>query len=268
MSIRNFRPRRRSRRELSPLQNLSLTITLAIAIGLQIAYPLLDGEALRLVTIAVVYWGAAAMLLHALVFYGLTYALRYFSITIIFALVIEQIGVKTGWPFGSYTYSVDLGYQIYGVPLVVPFAWIMMAHPIFLMARRLSRHWSFLVGGYGLMAWDLFLDPQMVSAGRWTWSGINGSHVPFQPEIPLSNAFGWLLTGIVLMLLLNLALPRDRRRHASRNVPELFVAWTWLSGVIANLFFFDRPGVAFFAGMALGVIVIWHFIATRFGRSD
>ena len=99
-------------------------------------------------------------------------------------------------------------------------------------------------------------------------SDLNGSHVPFQPEIPLSNAFGWLLSGIALMSLLNLALPRDRRRHASRNIPELFVAWTWLSGIIANLFFFDRPGVAFFAGLALGVIVIWHFIAARFGRSD
>jgi len=268
MSIRNFRPRRRFRRELSPLQNLLLLSTLAIAIGLQIAYPLLDGEALRIVTIAVVYWGAAAMVTHALFSYGASYALRYFAITFFFALTVEQIGVRTGWPFGSYTYSVDLGYQIYGVPLVVPFAWIMMAHPVFVMARRLSKHWSFFVGGYGLMAWDLFLDPQMVSAGRWTWTDLSGSHVPFQPEIPLSNAFGWLLSGIVLMGLLNLALPRDRRSHPSRNLPELFVAWTWISGIIANIFFFDRSGVAFFAGLALGVIVIWHFVAVRFGRSD
>jgi uncharacterized membrane protein len=268
MSIRNFRPRRRSRRELSPLQNLILLSTLSIAIGLQIAYPLLDGEALRIVTIAVVYWGAAAMMAHSLFSYGLSYAARYFGTTFFFALAIEQIGVRTGWPFGNYTYSVDLGYQIYGVPLVVPCAWVMMAYPIFLMARRLSRHWSFLVGGYGLMAWDLFLDPQMVSAGRWKWSDINGSHVPFQPEIPMSNAFGWLFAGIILMSLLNLVLPRDRRAHAPRRIPEIFVAWTWASGIIANLFFFHRTGVAFFAGLFLGIFVIWHFIAVRFGRSD
>lgn len=267
MSIRNFRPRRRSRRSLSPLQNFILISTLSVAIALQIAYPLLNGEALRLITIAVVYWGAAAMLAHALFSYGLTYAARYFAITFFFALAIEQIGMRTGWPFGNYEYSVDLGYQIYGVPLVVPFAWLMMAYPIFLMARRLSRHWSFLVGGYGLMAWDLFLDPQMVSAGRWSWE-VSGSHVPFQPEIPLSNAFGWLLSGIALMALLNLALPRDRRAHASRSIPEIFVAWTWVSGMIANLFFFDRPGIAFFAGIAMGLIVIWHFLALRYGRND
>ena len=267
MSIRNFRPRRRSRRSLSPLQNFILISTLSVAIALQIAYPLLNGEALRVITIAVVYWGAAAMLAHALFSYGLTYAARYFAITFFFALAIEQLGMRTGWPFGNYEYSVDLGYQIYGVPLVVPFAWLMMAYPIFLMARRLSRHWSFLVGGYGLMAWDLFLDPQMVSAGRWSWE-VSGSHVPFQPEIPLSNAFGWLLSGIALMALLNLALPRDRRAHASRSIPEIFVAWTWVSGMIANLFFFDRPGIAFFAGIAMGLIVIWHFLALRYGRND
>jgi uncharacterized membrane protein len=127
MSIRNFRPRRRSRRSLSPLQNFILISTLSVAIALQIAYPLLNGEALRLITIAVVYWGAAAMLAHALFSYGLTYAARYFAITFLFALAIEQIGMRTGWPFGNYEYSVDLGYQIYGVPLVVPFAWFMIA---------------------------------------------------------------------------------------------------------------------------------------------
>ena len=268
MSIRNFRPRRRSRRELSPLQNLILLSTLAIAIGLQIAYPLLEGEALRIVTIAVVYWGAAAMLSHAFFSYGPAYAAKYLGTTFAFALAIEQIGVRTGWPFGSYEYSVDLGYQVYGVPLVVPFAWTMMAYPIFLMARRLSKDWSFLVGGYSLMAWDLFLDPQMVSAGRWTWTNINGSHVPFQPEIPLSNAFGWLFSGVILMALLNRVLPRDRRAHASKSIPEIFFAWTWISGIIANLFFFDRPGIAFFAGFALGIVVVWHYIAVRFGRSD
>ena len=54
--------------------NIMLVAVLAIAIGLQIIYPLIDGEALRLVTIAVVYWGAGAMLLHALLAYGARYA--------------------------------------------------------------------------------------------------------------------------------------------------------------------------------------------------
>ena len=268
MSIRNFRPRHRAHRSLSPSQNILLFSVLAIAITLQISYPLLDGEILRLVTIATVYWAAAAMLLHALFAYGTSFALRYFFITFFFSLAIEQIGVRTSWPFGEYTYSGSLGYQIYGVPLVVPFAWIMMAHPIFIAARRVSKNWVFLVGGYGLMSWDLFLDPQMVSSGRWTWE-ISGRTVPFQPEIPLSNAFGWLLAGMGLMAILHFALPSNRRSlGASRAVPEFFLFCTWASGVIANIVFFDRPGVAFMGGTFLGILIAWYVISVRFGRND
>lgn len=118
------------------------------------------------------------------------------------------------------------------------------------------------------MAWDLFLDPQMVSAGRWTWE-VTGSHVPFQPEIPISNAFGWLLAGMGLMALLHFALPSERRSlGSSRAVPEFFLAWTWISGIVANLFFFDRPGVALLGGLALGALVVSYFLAVRYGRRD
>jgi hypothetical protein len=38
--------------------------------------------------------------------------------------------------------------------------------------------------------------------------------------------------------------------------------------VIANLFYFDRPGVAFIGGISLGLIVISYFISVKFGRRD
>ncbi|MFM2175534.1 MAG: hypothetical protein RLZZ527_610 [Actinomycetota bacterium] len=268
MTIRNFRPKRDLRRRITPIQSTALLAVLTVAIGLQISYPLLSGERLRVVTIATVYWAAGAMLLHALFAYRFTFAIRFLLITFTYALIVEQIGVRTGWPFGIYEYSGSLGYQIFGVPLVVPFAWVMMAHPVFIAARRIAPNWVFAAGGFGLMAWDLFLDPQMVSAGRWSWE-ITGRTVPFQPEIPLSNTFGWLLTGMGLMAILNFALPKERRSlGASRAVPEFFLFWSWLSGIIANLFFFDRPGVAFIGGTVMGIFVIWYFASVRFGRND
>lgn len=82
---------------------------------------------------------AAAMFLHAIITYGMVYALQFISITFIYALGVEQIGSRTGWPFGSYEYSGTLGYQIYGVPLVVPFAWVMLAHPLLIAARKVTK---------------------------------------------------------------------------------------------------------------------------------
>lgn len=246
--------------------NAFLVSVLAIAILLQITYPLIEGEPLRLVTIAMFYWGASAMLLHALLAYGARYALTYLAFTFFYALAIAHVGVLTSWPFGEYSYSPDLGLQIFSVPLVVPFVWIMMAHPVLVAARRVAGYWVFLYGGVVLAAWDLFLDPLMVSSGRWTWK-VTGAHVPFQPEIPLSNTFGWLLTGMGLIAILHLILPRDRRRvGASFSAVNTYLVWALFSGIVGNLVFFDRLGIALFAGAIFGAVLTPYFFTRWLGR--
>jgi putative membrane protein len=142
----------------------------------------------------------------------------------------------------------------------------MIAHPILCVARRVTNNWVFLYGGFGMMAYDLFLDPQMVSGGRWTWE-VTGSHVPFMPEIPMSNAFGWLLSGMALIAMLHLALPRERRKQsASYTAVDIFLIWTWFGGVISNLFFFDRPGVAFLFGACFGLFLAPYLFSRWLGR--
>lgn len=248
------------------MEQILLWGTLAVAIGFQISYPLLDGEALRVITIGTVYAAALATLVNAYLSHGQTYLVRYFFITFTFGLVIEHIGVTTGWPFGSYTYDSSLGAFLFSIPLVVPFAWMMLAHPLLIAARELSPRWAIVIGGFGLMAWDLFLDPQMVSAGRWTWSDTTPS-VPFQPEIPLSNTFGWLLSGIIVMALLQALLPRERRKHGvNTNAGDALLIWTYFSGVVGNLFFFSRPGVAFIGGLAFGLFLIPYLLKRWINR--
>jgi putative membrane protein len=142
----------------------------------------------------------------------------------------------------------------------------MMAHPVLIAARRVAGNWVFLYGGYALAAWDLFLDPQMVAADRWRWT-FDGAHVPFQPEIPLSNTFGWLLSGMALMAILHQVLPRDRRKSsASFGAVDLWLAWTFFGGVVSNLFFFDRPGVALFGGIAFGLFFLPYAFSRWLGR--
>jgi hypothetical protein len=50
------------------------------------------------------------------------------------------------------------------------------------------------LGSAALTAWDLFLDPQMVGEGYWTWAkrGVYRG-------IPLSNYVGWFVTGLGVM---------------------------------------------------------------------
>lgn len=260
MSIRNYTPRRRERRGPSQIEKWALWGTLALAIGFQISYPLLDGEALRLITIGTVYTAALATLVNAYLSYGASYLVRYAVITFTFGLLIEELGVRTGWPFGHYTYDSSLGAFLFSIPLVVPFAWMMLTHPLLVAARQLSARWTIVIGGFGLMAWDLFLDPQLVSAGRWSWLDTN-PHVPFQPEIPLSNTFGWLLSGIILMAILQALLPVERRKNGvNTTAGDALLLWTWFSGVVGNVFFFDRPGVAFVGGLAFGIFLFPYLL--------
>ena len=53
-------------------------------------------------------------------------------------------------------------------------------------------------------AWDVVLDPQLVQAGYWTWAHPQPG-LPGIDTVPLTNLAGWLLAGLVLVLLLTLA---------------------------------------------------------------
>jgi len=266
MSIRHYTPRRRARGGASPLLVKVMGAALAATILMQILYPLVDGGLLGVITIASVYTAAFAMFLHGIAAFGARYGWTMLGITLLFGYFIEQIGVTTSWPFGEYSYSESLGPKIFSVPLVVPFAWVMIAHPCLVAARRIGKSWVFLYGGVLMMAWDLFLDPLMVSAGRWSWV-VNGRHVPFQPEIPISNTFGWLLSGMALMTVLHFSTPRDRRKVGGSLVAaDVMLFWTLFSGVVGNLFFFDRPGIALFSGSILGVLLAPYFFNRWVGR--
>ena len=243
-----------------------LAIILSMAILAQITYPLVEGQALRVATFATIYFAAAAMVLHGYYAFGARYATTYFFITFVFSLLIEQLGVRTGWPFGNYTYGASLGFQIFSVPLVVPFAWMMMAHPVLVAGRRVSKSWIFLYGGIALMGWDLLLDPTMVAESRWSWT-FTGAHVPFEPTIPLSNAAGWLFVGMGLITLLHLVLPQERRKEiADFSAVDIFLGWTLFSGVVSNLFFFHRPGVALIGGLVFGAALAPYAFSRWFGR--
>jgi uncharacterized membrane protein len=266
MSIRHYTPRRR-RRGISQRARITLGASLALTILLQIAYPLTEGTLLQYITIATVYCGALSMLLHAYLSFGSKYLARYFLATVTFGYLIEFIGVHTGWPFGIYSYDRSLGFALYEVPLVVPFAWVMMVHPALVAARRITKKWTFLYGGALLAAWDLYLDPQMVAAGRWSWE-VDGAHIPFAPDVPLSNFFGWLLAGCAIIALLNFALPFERRKEsASLRAVTLLLTWVLFSGFVANLFFFDRPGLALFATLIYGALATPFIFKSYLGEA-
>jgi putative membrane protein len=206
--------------------------------------------ALSVLTVVTFFLASAS---HAYLNRGAAWTSGFLAVSLLFGWAVEVLGLATSFPFGTYEYSSALGPQLAGVPLVIPMAWSMMAYPCLLAAQRLSTTalGTALIGGWLLAAWDLFLDPQMVSQKYWTWADAGWS-LPGIPGIPLQNYLGWLLAAMALMAMLD----RLPRKVATDTVPQVLLAWVYVSNVVGNLVFFGRPGVAVWGGICMGVIVI------------
>ncbi|MFQ3534849.1 MAG: carotenoid biosynthesis protein [Aggregatilineales bacterium] len=158
---------------------------------------------------------------------------------------VERIGHQTGFPFGFYSYTDRLQPQLGGVPLLIPLAWLMMLPPAWAVGfsitqpladqPRLRRAAFIGVSALAFTAWDLFLDPLLVSWEFWRWQEVG---VYF--GIPLSNYGGWLLASALMTIL---TAPRSNLPRR----PLLFLyGATW---------FFMTGGVTLFWGLVGAGIV-------------
>ncbi|WP_163553936.1 bisanhydrobacterioruberin hydratase CruF [Candidatus Frankia alpina] len=236
-------------------------ILVLAAVAVQIPYPLVDGVERSALSVVAVLLLAVTSAVHALATRGLLWTAGYLAVAVGGGLVVEVLGVHTGIPFGRYAYGGALGPRLLGVPIVVPLTWAMMTYPSYVLVRRHRRApvRAAVLGSLVLAAWDLFLDPQMVTAGHWRWLGGG----PALNAIPLTNLLGWLLVGTVMTAaLLALPDPADRARRDER-IPLTLLAWSYLSSVLVNLAFFGKPGVALAGGVAMGAVLAvalrpWH----------
>ncbi len=278
-------------------------ILLAIYLSVMMTYGILrltnQTELIAFLTVLTVVLMCATSLVHMVESHGLRraaiMAAGAFSIT----LAAELVGVATGALYGQYAYSDNLGVKVLGlVPLVVPLAWLMMLYPAFETTKllfphtsqssvptplNLSRYARVLLAGTAaaaMTAWDLSLDPRMVSDGNWTWQ--NGGEYF---GIPLSNFAGWLVTAFAIYLFWLIVTARQQAparpmlrgldalidrlsgrsggmtRHLARplrstiwtSLPVYIYIMTWLSESIVNVVLWRTPlvGLAVFIGMGV-----------------
>ncbi len=223
------------------------------AVLAEIAYPLTSGDARDALTIATVLLVAVAGLVHAYLSYGARALAVLILASVLGGFAVEVVGVHTGVPFGDYHYTGGLGATLFGVPVVVAFAWPMLAWPAALAARRLCRSFGarVAVGAWALAAWDLFLDPQMVAAGHWTWDDPS-PHLPGVASVPLTDYVGWLVVAV----LMSFALQSVLRERSDDRWPLAFYVWTWASSTLALAAFLGLPAAAVWGGIAMGTVAV------------
>jgi uncharacterized membrane protein len=221
---------------------------------LQIAYPLTGGEVRAGFSVATVVLGYVLSVTHAWWTRGARAVGWLVGAATLGGFAVEAVGVATGFPFGIYDYSGQLGPKVLGVPLIIPLAWTWMAWPAWLAAARMARGpvARVALAAAGLAAWDIFLDPQMVAEGYWVWQSPTPA-LPGVPGIPVGNYLGWLGFAVLLMALLS----RARAEPARHDAPMLALwFWTYGSSILAHAVFLDLPWSALWGGALMGAVVL------------
>jgi putative membrane protein len=210
-------------------------------------------------TLFIVFSFAGFSFAHLLATRGARAALALASLCLVVAGGLEALSVATGWPFGLYSYGESLGPAVAGVALLVPVCWFMMAYPASRLAELVlgrGAAWAYApFAALALAAWDLFLDPQMVRTGVWSWVEPGG-----YAGVPLGNYAGWALTGLLIFAAYRpFARPGDdavRRDPAFELLPVAAYVWTWFGSALVNAAWWGQPLVALVGGVGMGAFAV------------
>lgn len=173
-----------------------------------------------------------------------------------YTYAIEMIGVATGRPYGPFAYGVDLGPMLLGVPLALPLFFVPLVANAYLLTLlavpTAGRRWWVRVPAAVavVMVIDLILDPGAVALGFWAFEGGGDFY-----DVPVSNYVGWLLSGTVAVLAIELAVPVDAVRKRLTNcefILDDLVSFVLLWGVV-NLWFGQSIPVVLTGGLVFAL---------------
>jgi bisanhydrobacterioruberin hydratase len=138
--------------------------------------------------------------------------LKAMAVIFIGTWAVEAIGVATTFPFGTYTYTDELGWKVLGVSVVIPFAWLLVIAVSDAFVGHFFGRISSVLAALFATLFDFFLEFAADALDLWHWS----TRFP-----PLSNYISWFVISLAALLLL-----RDKaERKVNLRVPaHLYIA--------------------------------------------
>ncbi|HUS83913.1 MAG TPA: carotenoid biosynthesis protein, partial [Anaerolineales bacterium] len=216
---------------------LYAAFTAYVSLGPLLGFPTVHGHSVPWLTLI----ATGFAITHALTYIGWRNTFTLFALTYTVSLLFETIGVATGWIYGAYHYTEQLGPLFLGlVPYLIPFAWFMISYPSLVIAegilgyRSENRWYSLRVAALAavvMTAWDLVLDPIMVKMGHWVWE-VEGAYF----GVPLHNFLGWLVTTFSIFILYKWIAGRQahKAQEASGQSFQMLASGSYASTVAGN----------------------------------
>ena len=122
----------------------------------------------------------------------------FFVLTCVISWGYESLSIATGFPFGNYHYTDNLGPKLGTVPVLIMPAYFGVCYISWLIAGRLAQGaplWGITVSaGFVMVMWDLSMDPARATVHQaWIWHD-GGAYF----GVPFQNFAGWFLCVVTI----------------------------------------------------------------------
>lgn len=188
--------------------------------------------------------------IHGAKVYGARGIAAFAGISVVVGNFFENLGVRTGFPFGHYYFTGLMGPKVLSVPVLLGLAYVGMGYISWILANAIvgggtslkgSRVVTIpLVASFVMVAWDVSQDPVWATVlHAWVW--LNGG-----PNfgVPISNFLGWFLTVFILYQTFALYLRKESERSANADYGRLAVLFYAVSAGGNLLLAIPRPNPA------------------------
>lgn len=181
--------------------------------------------------------------------YGWKDYIIFFLITFIISNILENTSILTGFPFGHYYYSDNLGLKLFLVPLVIAPAYFAMGYLSWSIAHILQGQYDVrprganvffipLIAAFVMVSWDVVMDPSSSTMDQnWIW--LNGGSYW---GVPFTNFLGWFFTVYLFFQAFALYLSCTRRDQGVEAVMQPKSYWyipCVVYGAVAYGFIYD-----------------------------
>jgi bisanhydrobacterioruberin hydratase len=117
-------------------------------------------------------------------------------------MLVELIGVNTGYLFGTYQYGTIMGWKIFGVPWLIGLNWFVTIYIVSVFTDQILQpikslklynfFFAFSVAAIATL-YDYVIEPVAIKLHFWNWST--------DPEVPNYNYVCWFLCSLPLAFL-------------------------------------------------------------------
>ncbi|MCW5906591.1 MAG: carotenoid biosynthesis protein [Chitinophagales bacterium] len=137
-------------------------------------------------------------------------------------MLVEILGVNTGFPFGIYYYTEKFGAQLFGVPLIIGANWVLLSYCCGMLVQpHFGNDVVKIVAASALMlVLDLLLEPFAIRHSFWVWE----SGTP-----PMQNFLSWFVVSLPIQWVF------CKQMKASTNKISIVYLFVLVAFLIADL---------------------------------